>query len=185
MIWIANSDGWQILNWQPQDRLEQFWDCQLLFPPRCVFLHVALPGQQPGAEDFPADFVFPTMGQIGLNLVTVLDHFRVKMWVSVCVCFVFVCLCICGCLCLPQHSLDWSQFGHCPGSLQSINVRMYSCVCVFFCLSLSLFFRFWRNFATFCLSPQESVTMNKWSKRGAHKCLVTQLFNTTCSKVDN
>ena len=47
--------------------------------PRCVFLHVALPGQQPGAEDFPADFVFPTMGQIGLNLVTVLDHFRVKM----------------------------------------------------------------------------------------------------------
>ena len=51
----------------------------LLFLFRCVFLHVALPGQQPGAEDFPADFVFPAMGQIGLNLVTVLDHFRVKM----------------------------------------------------------------------------------------------------------
>jgi len=49
---------------------------------RCVFLHVALPGQQPGAEDFPAEFVFPTMGQIGLNLVIVLDHFRVKMVVG-------------------------------------------------------------------------------------------------------
>ena len=52
-----------------------------------------------------------------------------------CVCVlsvsVFVCVCICGCLCLPQYSLDWSQFGHCLGSLQSINVRMYSCVCVF------------------------------------------------------
>ena len=79
--------------------------------PRCVFLHVALPGQQPGAEDFPADYVYPTMAQvfesnssltlfssnmthwyqltlfyltmtqIGLGLVTVLDHFKVKMWV--------------------------------------------------------------------------------------------------------
>ena len=52
-----------------------------------------------------------------------------------CVCVlsvsVFVCVCICGCLCLPQYSLDWSKFGHCLGSLQSINVRMYSCVCVF------------------------------------------------------
>jgi len=49
---------------------------------RCVFLHVALPGQQPGAEDFPADFVYPTMAKLGLNLVTVLDHFKVKMVVG-------------------------------------------------------------------------------------------------------
>ena len=138
----------------------------------CVFVFVVV-------FVFVAVFVFPTMGQIGLNLVTVLDHFRVKMWVSVCVCFVFVCLCICGCLCLPQHSLDWSQFGHCPGSLQSINVRMYSCVCVFFCLSLSLFFRLWRNFATFCFLSCHHKNPSLWisgRKRGAHKCLVTQLF---------
>ena len=38
----------------------------------CVFVFVVV-------FVFVAVFVFPTMGQIGLNLVTVLDHFRVKM----------------------------------------------------------------------------------------------------------
>jgi hypothetical protein len=42
-----------------------------------VFLHVALPGQEPGAGDLAA--AFPTMGSLGMGLVTVLDHFRVPM----------------------------------------------------------------------------------------------------------
>jgi len=49
---------------------------------RAMFLHVSLPGQQPGAEDLSNDYVFPGMEAIGLNLVTVLDHFRVKQVVG-------------------------------------------------------------------------------------------------------
>jgi len=45
---------------------------------RSVFLHVAIPGQEPGAEDLPKDFSFPTMQQIGVGLVTILDQLRVK-----------------------------------------------------------------------------------------------------------
>ena len=45
---------------------------------RSLFLHVALPGQGPAAEDLPKDFTFPSMEAIGLNLVTVLDSLRVK-----------------------------------------------------------------------------------------------------------
>jgi len=49
---------------------------------RALFLHVSLPGQHPGAEDLPSDYVFPGMEAIGLNLVTVLDHLRVKQVVG-------------------------------------------------------------------------------------------------------
>ena len=45
---------------------------------KSLFLHVALPGQEPEAEDLPTDYTFPTMEAIGLNLVTVLDSLRVK-----------------------------------------------------------------------------------------------------------
>ena len=38
---------------------------------RALFVHVALPGQEPGAEDLPQDFTFPKMQELGLNLVTV------------------------------------------------------------------------------------------------------------------
>ena len=50
---------------------------------RSLFLHVALPGQEPAAEDLPKDFTFPSMAQIGLSLVTVLDHLRVPRVVGV------------------------------------------------------------------------------------------------------
>ena len=67
---------------------------------RAVFLHCCLPGQQPGAVDLPADYVFPSMEvrlddmssdyypenfhlqTIGLNLVTVLDSLRVGQVVA-------------------------------------------------------------------------------------------------------
>jgi len=49
---------------------------------RAVFIHVSLPGQDPGAEDLPSDFMFPGMEAIGLNLVTVLDHLRVRQVVG-------------------------------------------------------------------------------------------------------
>ena len=44
---------------------------------RSVFLHVVIPGQEPGAKDLPKDFNFPTMHQIGIGLVTILDQLRV------------------------------------------------------------------------------------------------------------
>eukprot|EP00092_Neocalanus_flemingeri_P020765 GFUD01022500.1.p1 GENE.GFUD01022500.1~~GFUD01022500.1.p1 ORF type:complete len:312 (+),score=110.12 GFUD01022500.1:120-1055(+) len=49
---------------------------------RALFLHVSLPGQEPAAEDMASDYVFPGMEAIGLNLVTVLDHLRVKQVVG-------------------------------------------------------------------------------------------------------
>ena len=44
---------------------------------RALFVHVALPGQEPGAEDLHQDIRFPKMQELGLNLVTVLDHLRI------------------------------------------------------------------------------------------------------------
>ena len=44
---------------------------------RALFVHVSLPGQEPGAEDLHQDFTFPKMQELGLNLVTVLDHLRI------------------------------------------------------------------------------------------------------------
>eukprot|EP00092_Neocalanus_flemingeri_P002791 GFUD01002988.1.p1 GENE.GFUD01002988.1~~GFUD01002988.1.p1 ORF type:complete len:301 (-),score=93.37 GFUD01002988.1:107-1009(-) len=45
---------------------------------RSLFLHVSLPGQEHGAEDLPQEFAFPKMQELGLNLVTVLDHLRIS-----------------------------------------------------------------------------------------------------------
>ena len=44
---------------------------------RSVFLHVVIPGQEPGAKDLPKDFSFPTMHQLGIGLVTILDQLRI------------------------------------------------------------------------------------------------------------
>merc|ERR1711936_859243 len=44
---------------------------------RSVFLHVVIPGQEPGAKDLPKDFTFPTMHQLGIGLVTILDQLRI------------------------------------------------------------------------------------------------------------
>eukprot|EP00091_Calanus_sinicus_P018740 TRINITY_DN4388_c0_g1_i3.p1 TRINITY_DN4388_c0_g1~~TRINITY_DN4388_c0_g1_i3.p1 ORF type:complete len:311 (-),score=97.47 TRINITY_DN4388_c0_g1_i3:236-1168(-) len=49
---------------------------------RALFLHVSLPGQVNGAEDLPRDFIFPSMEAIGLNLITVMDHLRIKQVVG-------------------------------------------------------------------------------------------------------
>jgi len=45
---------------------------------KSLFLHLVLPGQEPGAEDLPSHYTFPSMDEIGLNLVTVLDSLRVR-----------------------------------------------------------------------------------------------------------
>ena len=61
--------------------------------PRALFIHVVIPGQEPGAADLPQDFKFPKMKvfspflvryiiqcvskDIGLNLVSILDNLRV------------------------------------------------------------------------------------------------------------
>jgi len=45
---------------------------------RALFVHVALPGQEPDADELKADFQFPSLEAISLNLVTVLDHLRIK-----------------------------------------------------------------------------------------------------------
>ena len=54
----------------------------ILFYHRALFLHVSIPGQAPGADDLESDYPFPTMDAIGLNLVTVLDHLRIKQVVG-------------------------------------------------------------------------------------------------------
>ena len=44
---------------------------------RSVFLHMVIPGQEPGAKDLPKDFSFPIMHQLGIGLVTILDQLRI------------------------------------------------------------------------------------------------------------
>ena len=45
---------------------------------RSVFIHINIPGQEDGAEKFPDSFTFPTLQNIGEDLVTVLDQLRIK-----------------------------------------------------------------------------------------------------------
>jgi len=49
---------------------------------RALFIHVAIPGQEPGAGDLPKDFTFPKMKDLGLHLVSILDFFRIKQVVG-------------------------------------------------------------------------------------------------------
>jgi len=57
-------------------------DCLEDVRKRSIFVHVAIPGQEPGAVDLPHDFVFPKMKDLGLYLVSVLDFLRVKQVVG-------------------------------------------------------------------------------------------------------
>jgi len=50
---------------------------------RALFVHVAIPGQEPGASDLPDDFIFPKIKDLGLNLVSILDHLRIPQVVGV------------------------------------------------------------------------------------------------------
>lgn len=45
---------------------------------RTVWVHVDVPGQGQDAPDLPADYQFPTMQQIGEDLIHVLDHLKIK-----------------------------------------------------------------------------------------------------------
>lgn len=44
---------------------------------RSLFLHICLPGQEPGAVDLSPDYKFPTMQELGVNLITIIDQFRI------------------------------------------------------------------------------------------------------------
>lgn len=46
---------------------------------RSIFIHVDLPGQEDDASDLPEDFRYPTMQQLGEELLQVLDTLQVKM----------------------------------------------------------------------------------------------------------
>jgi len=50
---------------------------------RVLYLHVDLPGQEPGAKDLATDFNYPTMQELGTHLVTVLDQLRVTRVVGI------------------------------------------------------------------------------------------------------
>lgn len=45
---------------------------------RTVWLHVIIPGQGKDAPDLPSDYQFPTMQQIGEDLIHVLDQLKIK-----------------------------------------------------------------------------------------------------------
>jgi len=45
---------------------------------RCLFIHVVVPGQEPGADPLPENYSFPSLQDLGLNLVTVLDLLRIN-----------------------------------------------------------------------------------------------------------
>jgi hypothetical protein len=52
-------------------------DIFFIFEHRAMFIHVAIPGQEPGASDLTNEFKFPKMKDLGLNLVSILDNLRV------------------------------------------------------------------------------------------------------------
>ena len=44
-----------------------------------VFVHVVLPGQEPGAQSLDETFKFPTMREVGEDLSCVLDHLNIPL----------------------------------------------------------------------------------------------------------
>ena len=44
-----------------------------------VFVHVVLPGQEAGAESLEDSFKFPSMQEVGEDLVSVLDHLNIPL----------------------------------------------------------------------------------------------------------
>ena len=49
---------------------------------RAIFIHVDVPGQGDEESDLPNDFHFPTMQNLGEDLVTILDQLRIKYCVG-------------------------------------------------------------------------------------------------------
>jgi len=49
---------------------------------RSLFLHVSIPGQEPGAKEMEKEATFPTIDQIAVNLVNILDNLRIKQVVA-------------------------------------------------------------------------------------------------------
>jgi len=49
---------------------------------RALFIHMSIPGQEPGAKDMEKDFTFPSIDQIALNMVNILDHLRIQQVVG-------------------------------------------------------------------------------------------------------
>ena len=66
----VGCDYTSLVNWVSSHPMKEVRD-------RAVFLHVSLPGQEPESENLPRDFSFPSMAQLGLSLVTVLDQLRI------------------------------------------------------------------------------------------------------------
>lgn len=50
---------------------------------RAIFIHIDVPGQEDGAEDFPDDYVFPRLQMMGEDLVSVLDQLRIKCCIGI------------------------------------------------------------------------------------------------------
>jgi len=50
---------------------------------RAIFVHVDIAGQEDDAEDLPSDFQFPTMQNLGEDLVTILDQLRIKYVIGI------------------------------------------------------------------------------------------------------
>ena len=67
----VGCDYTSLVSWVSSPHMKEVRD-------RAVFLHVSLPGQEPESEDLPRDFSFPSLAQLGLSLVTVLDQLRIK-----------------------------------------------------------------------------------------------------------
>ncbi|XP_076316869.1 uncharacterized protein ZK1073.1-like isoform X2 [Tachypleus tridentatus] len=49
---------------------------------RSVFIHVEIPGQEHDAPDLPAGYVFPSMQDLGEDMLNILDYFGVKYVVT-------------------------------------------------------------------------------------------------------
>jgi len=53
--------------------------CMKEIKERSIFIHVDLPGQEDDANDLPEDFKYPTMQQLGEELIQVMEVLRIKM----------------------------------------------------------------------------------------------------------
>lgn len=50
---------------------------------RAILIHICVPGQEDGAEEFPDDFVFPRLQMMGEDLIAVLDQLRIKCCIGI------------------------------------------------------------------------------------------------------
>uniref|UniRef100_T1KDV0 Uncharacterized protein n=1 Tax=Tetranychus urticae TaxID=32264 RepID=T1KDV0_TETUR len=58
--------------------------CMSEIKARSIFIHLDIPGQEDGADDLPDDFTFPSIQQMGEELIpTVLDHLKVGLIVGI------------------------------------------------------------------------------------------------------